>query len=131
MQSNIIGVGVDLVSIKRVNKIGKPDKILTNNEYDVWLSHKNENYKMRYLAMRWAAKEAVFKALPKLNLLTNAIKYIETIHDHNGKPYIQILPQIKSQLEEQYGNLFLDISLSDEGDMAIAFCIAFIKQETI
>lgn len=120
----IIGIGVDLASIERVNRIVKAQNVLTVNEYNIW-SRYNEQHKKRYLATRWAAKEAVFKALPKLTSLINSIKHIETLNHSDGKPYVSILPKIKSDLEETYGNLTIEISLTHERDTAAAFCIAF------
>jgi holo-[acyl-carrier protein] synthase len=87
----IKGSGIDIVEIKKLEKTVKRwgqvflDRIYTPQELAY---SQNKRYPMQHLAARFAAKEAVFKALgtsPTLNF-----KDIEIVNDLNGKPFCKI-----------------------------------------
>lgn len=85
------GSGIDIVEIKKLEKAVKRwgdiflNRVYTQKE----LEYSNKKrYPLQHLAARFAAKEAIFKALgnsPKLNF-----KDIEIANDSNGKPYCRI-----------------------------------------
>lgn len=80
----IKGIGVDLLSIDRINfKIAK--KVLSIEEKEVFESIANEKLKREYLAERFAVKEALFKAD---NQYFNYDK-ITILNDETGKPYLK------------------------------------------
>ncbi len=80
----IKGIGVDLLSIDRINfKIAK--KVLSIEEKEVFESIDNEKLKREYLAERFAVKEALFKAD---NQYFNYDK-ITILNDETGKPYLK------------------------------------------
>lgn len=80
----IKGIGVDLLSINRINfKIAK--KVLSIEEKEIFDSIDNENIKREYLAERFAVKEALFKAD---NQYFNYDK-ITILNDETGKPYLK------------------------------------------
>lgn len=104
----IIGIGVDSVDISKMNEAIKKDSFIihtfTENEI------KNEHgIKADYYATRFAAKEAVFKAInQKIDL-----RKIETLNDKSGKPYVN-LPDYDHKIH---------ISITTESNIATAFCI--------
>ncbi|MFA5039964.1 MAG: holo-ACP synthase [Candidatus Omnitrophota bacterium] len=85
------GSGIDIVEIKKLERaVGRWGDIFLNRIYtDRELAYsRNKRYPLQHLAARFAAKEAIFKALgnsPKLNF-----KDIEIINDVHGKPYCRI-----------------------------------------
>ncbi|MBE6155766.1 MAG: holo-ACP synthase [Firmicutes bacterium] len=62
----LIGIGCDITSVNRFKN--KDDnfvkKILSNEEYTIYLSKKGHQ-KAEFLAGRFAAKEAIIKAIPE------------------------------------------------------------------
>ena len=92
-----IKTGVDIIEIERVKKCieeteGKfCERVYTKKEIEYCESKKTQKY--QHYAARFAAKEAVFKAIS--SYLSN--KYdinwtdIEILNDCTGKPYVNIL----------------------------------------
>ena len=78
----IIGLGTDIVEVKRIEilaqKPGALSRLFTQHELDYSLARKN---KYEHLAARFAAKEAVFKALPFAEI---AFKNIQVSNLENG-----------------------------------------------
>ena len=115
---DICGIGVDIVSIARVRKILErhpvrfPQKLLHPNECD---DYHRQNDPTRFLARRFAAKEATVKAL--------GLGFTEGIyackiyvkHDKFGCPSV-VLPALLNQHKTW-------LSISDEKDYAIAQAI--------
>jgi len=121
-----IGIGVDIVknnriqfSIKNKNFI---NRIFSKNE--ILFSKKIKN-KISYFSKRFAAKEALAKALGTGFRSGLNFRDIEIINDKLGKPYYLINTKIKSLIKRkkkvQNFNLFL--SISDEKEYSIAFTI--------
>ena len=87
----IKGSGIDIVEVKRLEAAVKRwgDVFLKRVFTEKELAYsKNKRYPFVHLAARFAAKEAVFKALgtnPKLNF-----KDIEISNDQHGRPYCTI-----------------------------------------
>lgn len=136
---NIIGIGVDIVYVDRIaavhNKSAQfAQKILSANEFDIFNS-KDKQAQIQYLARRWCAKEAVFKAMPDARNLTSNAKYIEILNDATGKPYVNLLGNLHQNMVTQchkrkHSDISISehkysiyISISDEVNAAIAFCV--------
>ncbi len=119
---SIFGIGIDIVQIDRmersISKHGEKfiDKILHPNEVEIIQRLKN---KPRYLAKRFAAKEAFAKALGTGIVEGVTLPRIEVTNDEQGKPAICVHGQTKSKLE-QLGIRHIFISISDEKDYAVA-----------
>jgi holo-[acyl-carrier protein] synthase len=100
----INGIGVDIIEIDRiqrsVEKFGDSflKKIYTDNELKYSLSKKN---KYQHLAARFAAKEAIFKALSP-SLGTNNITWqeIEVTNMPNGMPKVKLLGRFENFIEQ-------------------------------
>lgn len=82
-------IGIDIVEIKRLEKVskkwGKPflNKVYTTRELDYAFGKK---FPYQHLAARFAAKEAIFKALGEVETDFVGWKNIEIVNDANGKP---------------------------------------------
>ena len=119
---SIFGVGIDIVQIERmersIDKHGEKfiNKILHPNEVVLIDSLKN---KARYLAKRFAAKEAFAKALGTGIVEGVTLPRIEIVNDEQGKPLICLHGDTKSKIEEkEINHIFL--SISDEKEYAVA-----------
>lgn len=112
----IIGTGVDITEVRRIRqaaeKWGKSflGRVFTDKELEY--AHRHGSF-YQHLAGRFAAKEAVFKALgdPKLTW-----KDLEIVNDAQGKPHCAILKAMKKQVE-------VLISISHVKSYATAFAI--------
>ena len=84
-------IGIDIVEIKRLEKVskkwGKPflNKVYTTRELDYAFGKK---FPYQHLAARFAAKEAIFKALGEVETNFVGWKNIEILNDANGKPMV-------------------------------------------
>ena len=78
---------------------------------------------VRYLAMRWAAKEAFAKALGSGLRDPVLMPAICIIKDNSGAPSFAYSDAIAA-LVKQRGYATMHLSLSDEADYALAFVIA-------
>jgi holo-[acyl-carrier protein] synthase len=83
----IIGIGIDIVEVKRIQKAidrwGKNflNQIFTPQEIDYAQKHKNPTM---HFAARFAAKEAIYKAAGRKDL---SWKDVTILNDADGKPY--------------------------------------------
>ena len=117
-------IGVDLVDINRINKVYQNygmhfvKRILGINEL---FNYKQLEYpnSIRYLAKRFAAKEAVSKALGTGIGKNYKFTDIEILNNSHGLPYVKINEHLN------YSKLNFMISLSDEPPMAIAFAMVY------
>lgn len=101
-------IGIDLVENKRfINyPINNVKRILTNNEYNEYLKI-DSKYQSLYLASRWSAKEAIYKAVN--NVININLINIEILYGNNKKPYCT---NIK--------NISLSVSHTENNTIAIA-----------
>jgi len=121
---SIFGIGTDIVQIKRIEQsLARFEKrfvtrIYTANEYT--LAKKRGT--CRRLAMFFAAKEAVAKALGT-GFVGFAMKDIEVVFQSSGKPEILLHQQAKIKAES-LGVNHIHLSLTDDAGAAMAFVIA-------
>ena len=122
----ILGIGVDILSNKRMSQLIKNKKFLarTFGSKELNTSKKISN-KTNYFAKRFAAKEAFSKSLGTGFRNDLNFKDIEILNDQIGKPYFykskKIDAIIKKRFKTKKYNLFL--SISDEKDYSVAFTI--------
>ena len=122
----IVGIGTDRVVIERVaaslERFGERfvKRVFTEEEYRQ-ASYKNNT--ARRLAMLFAAKEAVSKALGTGFHQGVAPSHIETIHQPSGKPEV-FLHGGAATHAAKLGITKVHVSLSDDGGVAIAFAVA-------
>ena len=121
----IYGIGTDIVSIERVRstieRFGErfARRILTEAEM---LEYRNSPHPERLLAKRFAAKEAIVKALGLGIREGLAWNLIGVTHDRYGKPGIAYEGATLKQVQEM-GIAESLITLSDEQDYAVAFVV--------
>ncbi len=85
----IVGTGIDIVEVKRIRTLAKRNKrflprVFSIDEIKYCSRHKNQ---WQHYAVRFAAKEAVWKALSNPNL---PLKYISVKNTVYGKPEVII-----------------------------------------
>ena len=124
---NIFGIGVDIVDLDRINNIYSKygnkfvHKILNNNEINSFNLSKN---KISFLAKRFAAKEAIGKALGIGIMNGFLLKNISIDHDVLGKPIAKLNKRKEFEL---YSNKIIHISISDEKRFAVANALILSK----
>ncbi|MBT8137502.1 MAG: holo-ACP synthase [Gammaproteobacteria bacterium] len=121
----IFGIGTDMVRIDRVEAVyarfGEKfvNRLLMPQEIAEFASRKR---KIRFLAMRFAAKEAIVKALGTGFGHGVWIRDIGVLHNDWGRPEV-IFSARGEQLCEQLGAGAGYVSLSDEAGFAMAFAV--------
>jgi holo-[acyl-carrier protein] synthase len=121
----IFGVGIDMAEIQRFtdafNRYGDrfPGRILSALEMLEFPRARNPG---RYLAMRFAAKEATSKALGTGFKQGVAPRQIGVVHVPGGKPSLEVTGQAAA-LFADHGICSSHLSLSDEAGIAVAFVV--------
>ncbi len=122
----MIGIGTDIVQVARIrdllDKFGDrfPQRILAEKEYRDFVQLKVG--REAFLAKRFAAKEAVAKALGKGIGEFISFTDIEVTHNTAGKP--EILFSLEgSELARSLGMQACHVSIADEKDYAVAFVV--------
>lgn len=127
----IFGIGTDIVAIKRIEealfKHGDRflHRILSEDEvaeYAVYKTSANTLAPARFLAKRFAAKEAFSKAFG--TGIGEAVGWhdVRVAHDAKGKPAVAVSEALQARLASA-GVHQSHISISDEQDHAIAFVV--------
>jgi holo-[acyl-carrier protein] synthase len=120
----IFGVGTDIVAIARLASLWERhgervlERILAPEERE---DCRRATDPGRFLAKRFAAKEALAKALGTGIRAPVSLSAIAVAHDSHGKPYFQLAPALAAYLAERH--LIAHISISDERDCALAFAV--------
>ena len=126
---NIYGIGTDIVNINRIkNSIRKhnstfKNRIFTKSEISNCEKRKN---KIECFAKRFAAKEALFKAVRKNNKLK--FNEIEVQNNRSGAPILLIKGTSQKNLKKIFKNkkYKIHLSLSDDKPWAVASVIIFL-----
>ena len=123
----IYGIGTDLVEISRIkNSIDQfgdrfLDRIYTKDERNAAAERDDA---VRFYALRWAAKEAAWKALSPGYQNGVGWKDLEIQSDEDGKPELILHGAAAEFFTDQTdGRGETNISLSDDGGMALAFVV--------
>ncbi|GAM67344.1 holo-(acyl-carrier protein) synthase [Vibrio sp. JCM 19236] len=121
----ILGLGTDIAEIERVEKAltrtGAPfaRRILTEAEMTQFDSIKPQ---AKFLAKRFAAKEAASKALGTGIAKGVSFQDFEIRNDEFGKPYLELSGQAKV-IADKMGATHCHLSISDERHYAVATVI--------
>ncbi len=86
----IKGIGIDLVDLNRIREIADDrfiHRILSDDEFKIYENIANEKTKLTFLGGRFAAKEAIFKAISK-GKGTAYYTDFSVLPDENGKPCV-------------------------------------------
>jgi len=118
----IVGTGVDLVSVARIERtLGRWGEQFLRR---IYVREEIEYCQMRrksarHLAARFAAKEAVRKALGDPRESAPGWKEIVVLNDESGLPRVKLRGTARAAAErKKAGDIFL--SMSHDGDYAVA-----------
>jgi holo-[acyl-carrier protein] synthase len=86
----IKGIGIDLVELERIQELLSDrfiERILSEAEIKEYKNLAHEQVKLEFIGGRFAAKEALFKAIAVGPGNTN-FKDFSILHEPSGKPYV-------------------------------------------
>ncbi|KEI74523.1 holo-ACP synthase [Clostridium botulinum] len=120
----IYGIGTDITEIRRVEKAitrnkNFINKLFTKNEMDLW---EKKNFKVEFIAGRFAAKEAISKALGT-GIRDFNFKDIEIINNELGKPQVILKPKAEDIIRKISQSYKIHLSISHEKEYAIAYAL--------
>jgi len=121
----IHGIGTDLLDAKRIRnglaRFGEhyADRILAPAEHAGYYASSDP---ARFLAKCFAAKEAFAKAAGTGLRVPVSLRNLAVLRDAQGKPHIECAPQLAAWLAAR-GVTAHHVSLSDEGDLVLAFVV--------
>ena len=122
-----IKIGTDIIEVERIKNAMEnaefSTRVFTPEEIEYCESGVDKIKYQRYAA-RFAAKEAVFKAISPIlaNKFDIEWKDIEVIKDDQDRPYIKIY-------NDKVKDVVIDISMSHVETYAIATAVAYIEGE--
>jgi holo-[acyl-carrier protein] synthase len=125
----IYGIGTDIIQISRIeaalarNGERFAEKVLGPEELEKYRRRKEkvEARGIRFLATRFAAKEAFSKAIGLGMRMPMTWRAMQTLNAASGKP-VAVTSGALSEFMEQNG-LTAQVSITDEADYAVAFVI--------
>ena len=121
----VLGIGIDIIEIERikqsVDQFGDHflNKIYTKKELEYSLSKSN---KYQHLAARFAAKEAIYKALSSDTDKVYSWQDVEIYNETNGLPKVNFFGSLKDYLNK---NKQLKISMSHSENYVTCVAILF------
>lgn len=125
---SVVGIGTDIVEINRIAAMSEKVRerlalrVLTDTEYKHYSTLKQPE---RYLAKRWAGKEALSKALGTGIAKGVSFQHIEIQSLPSGQPILQLTNKAL-ETAKSLGATHWHISLSDEVSYATAFVVLSI-----
>jgi len=121
----IFGIGTDIVEVSRIEasiaQFGEAfaQRVLADSEM---VHYQESQIKSRFLAKRFAAKEAFSKALGTGLRSPCTFQNIAVSHDDLGKPILVLAPDLIAWMQQK--NIqHTHISISDEKNLAAAFVV--------
>ncbi|WDZ97871.1 holo-ACP synthase [Herbaspirillum sp. WKF16] len=125
----IYGIGTDILRIPRVEaalaRYGDrfAGKILGPEEMQKYLRRKAkvEARGVRFLATRFAAKEAFSKAIGMGMRMPMTWRAMQVLNDPSGKPVAVCSGSLKAWMEQR--GLSAQVTITDEAEYAVAFVI--------
>ncbi len=123
---SIYGVGTDLVVVTRITKLWNKyglrfaKKILNKVELAFLENSKKPEL---FLAKKFAAKEAVVKALGTGFNFGVYITQIAITNNKFGQPQVEYFGDTKNFIRNNIGDITTHVSISDEENLALAFVV--------
>jgi holo-[acyl-carrier protein] synthase len=120
----IHGIGTDIAAVARLRALFERhgeralEKLLASSELGEFAKARDPG---RFLAKRFAAKEAFGKALGIGVSAPATLPCIAVSHDALGKPLFTYAPELENYLDER--RLIAHLSISDEVEYALAFVV--------
>jgi len=121
----IYGIGTDIVEVARIEDSLKQfgdafaEKILAGSEL---VAYRESHIKARFLAKRFAAKEAFSKSLGTGLRTPATFQNITVSHDDLGKPVLVLAAELQVFLTSKNIQK-MHVSISDEKNLAAAFVV--------
>jgi holo-[acyl-carrier protein] synthase len=121
----ILGIGTDIVAVKRMHDMHARHggrlarRLLAPEEWDEYARAAS---KERFLSKRFAAKEALGKAMGTGIRAPLTLTAVGVVHDALGRPDFACSPELAAWLKAR-GAGAIHLSLSDEQDTVVAFVI--------
>ncbi|PLN89293.1 holo-ACP synthase, partial [Klebsiella pneumoniae] len=112
----ILGLGTDIVEIARIEAVIARSgdrlarRVLSDHEWSIWEQHQQP---VRFLAKRFAVKEAAAKALGTGIRNGLAFNQFEVYNDELGKPKLRLWGEA-NLLAERMGVSAIHVTLADE-----------------
>ena len=123
---NIIGIGVDIVENLRIKNLIKNKNFISRifSKIEIDQSKKIKN-KVNYYSKRFAAKEALSKAIGTGFRKGLNFNDISVVNDRLGKPGYEIRNNVKKliYLKFKTRKIKISLSLADEKKYSIAFSV--------
>ena len=125
----IFGIGTDIVSIERIERALSRGgdrflrKVLGEQELLTFFERQGQSpvRGIRYLATRFAAKEAFSKAIGTGVRLPMTLRNMQTVSGNQGRPMIVVSGDLAVWMKER--GLSAHVSVSDEVHHVVAFVI--------
>lgn len=129
----IYGIGTDLCEMERIAQAVErhgmrfAERILGSSELKIYhqRSQKVSHRGLKFLATRFAAKEAFSKAIGLGMRMPMTWRSCEILKKPSGEPYIELHGELKSWFAQQ--KFKAHVSITDEA----AFAVAFVVVESI
>lgn len=121
----ISGTGIDIIEISRIKnavirwKDSFLRRIFTENEINYSRARK---FSYQHLAARFAAKEAVLKAIGDSSIHRINLREVEVLNNESGKPFIRLSGEAK-KIKEKKKISDIIISMSHTHKLAVANAI--------
>ena len=121
----ILGLGTDIVEIARIEAVIARSgdrlarRVLSDNEWAIWEAHQQP---VRFLAKRFAVKEAAAKAFGTGIRNGLAFNQFEVFNDELGKPSLRLWGEAQ-KLAEKLGVNHMHVTIADERHYASATVI--------
>ncbi len=128
----IFGIGTDIVRVARMQTNLEQHgerfaaRVLSDVEFTEFTKLSNVAVQARFLAKRFAAKEAAAKALGTGFRDGLSLKHAVVAHDEHGKPLLQ-WQGAGCEFVERFGIGESFLSIADEADYAIAYVVLLKK----
>jgi holo-[acyl-carrier protein] synthase len=121
----VVGIGTDLVEVERIRAAlgrqeGLRQRLFTSDEWAYAAAHRDP---MPHLAARFAAKEAVMKALGR-GMDSISFSEIAVVRQSSGQPSVELRGRA-AELADAAGVEGWMLSLTHTAALAQAFAIAF------
>lgn len=130
--------GTDIIEVSRIkNAILENSKFKTNifseSEIEDIEKSSNEDVKYQRYAGRFAAKEAIYKALSEILVkekLSPSFLSVEIINDLDcrRRPYVKVLDEMLQEIFIKY-DIKIDLSISHVKECAVAMAVVNIEKE--
>lgn len=125
----IAGIGMDLIRIERIERALQrhgdrfAEKILGPEELQKFHARRRRDAArgVRFLATRFAAKEAFSKAIGLGMHMPMTWTRVQTLNAPGGRPVLVIGAALRGWYAERFGTAH--VSITDESDMAAAYVI--------